>query len=307
MLTWFIYALVALVIWVFFQLVRVVPTQQSWVLEELGKFKKALEPGLHFVVPFVQKIAYKHTLKEQVLTVKPQVCITQDNVQVEVDGVLYLRVIDPVQASYGIENYGWATTQLAQTTMRSEIGKIALDKTFCERDKINASVVKSIDTASEPWGVKVTRYEIRDIEPAKSVIDAMEKQVVAERAKRAEILESEGEKEARINVSKGEREEAINLSRGERQKRINEAEGRAISIETVTTATAEGLRMVAEALSKTNGRKAMNLQVADQYFPQLGRLLGSSEVQVLPLELAQVKSSLSAVLPSLGFGQGGKA
>ncbi len=307
MLTWLIYGLVALVIWIFFQLVRVVPAQQAWLLEEFGKFKKALEPGLHFVVPFAQKVAYKHTLKEQVLSVKPQVCITQDNVQVEVDGVLYLRVIDPVQASYGIENYGWATTQLAQTTMRSEIGKIALDKTFCEREQINASVVKSIDAASEPWGVKVTRYEIRDIEPTKSVIDSMEKQVVAERVKRAEILESEGDKEARINVSKGEREEAINLSRGERQKRINEAEGRAISIETVTTATAEGLRVVAEALSKANGRKAMNLQVADQYFQQLGRLLGSSEVQVLPLDVAQLKSSLTSVLPTLGMGPGGKA
>lgn len=293
------YLAVGLVLWLFFQMVRIVPEQEAWIVEEFGQYKVTLGAGLHFVLPILRKVAYKHTLKEEVNDVAPQVCITQDNVQVSVDGVLYLKVVDPVKCSYGIENYRWATTQLAQTTMRSEIGKIALDKTFSEREAINASIVKSIDTASEPWGIKVTRYEIRDIEPAPSVIEAMEKQVEAERFKRAEILQSEGGKEARINSSKGEREEAINLSRGERQRRINEAEGRARAIAIVTEANAEGIRLIGEAIRKPGGKNAVTMQVTQQYIEELGRILAVSDVQMLPLEPAQVQASLASILPIL--------
>lgn len=295
----FAYAAVIVALWAVFQLVRIVPEQQAWIVEEFGRYKKTLGAGLHFVVPLLQKVAYKHTLKEEVNDVRPQICITQDNVQVEVDGILYLKIVDPAKASYGIENYRSATAQLAQTTMRSEIGKIPLDKTFSEREAINAAIVKSIDVASEPWGVKVTRYEIKDIEPSQSVIEAMEKQVEAERFKRAEILESEGDKESRINSSKGEREEAINLSRGERQRRINVAEGQARSIEIVTEANAEGLRLVGEAIRKPGGQTAVSLQISRQYLDQLGRILEVSEVQVLPPEAARLQGALASALPGL--------
>jgi len=295
----FAYAAVLIALWAVFQWVRIVPEQQAWIVEEFGRYKKTLGAGLHFVVPLLQKVAYKHTLKEEVNDVRPQVCITQDNVQVEVDGILYLKVVDPAKASYGIENYRSATAQLAQTTMRSEIGKIPLDKTFCEREAINAAIVKAIDVASEPWGIKVTRYEIRDIEPSESVIEAMEKQVEAERFKRAEILESEGDKEARINSSKGEREEAINLSRGERQRRINVAEGQARSIEILTEANAEGLRLVGEAIRQTGGQAAVSLQITRQYLDQLGHILENSEVQVLPPEVAHFQGNLAATFPGL--------
>jgi len=295
----FAYVAVIVALWAVFQLVRIVPEQQAWIVEEFGQYKKTLGAGLHFVVPVLQKVAYKHTLKEEVNDVRPQVCITQDNVQVEVDGILYLKIVDPSKASYGIENYRSATAQLAQTTMRSEIGKIPLDKTFSEREAINAAIVKSIDVASEPWGVKVTRYEIKDIEPSQSVIEAMEKQVEAERFKRAEILASEGDKESRINSSKGEREEAINLSRGERQRRINVAEGQARSIEIVTEANAEGLRMVGESIQKPGGQTAVSLQISRQYLGQLGRILETSEVQFLPPEAARLQGALAAALPGL--------
>lgn len=293
------YAAVVAALWIFFQLVRIVPEQQAWIVEEFGRYKKTLGAGLHFIVPILQRVAYKHTLKEEVNDVRPQVCITQDNVQVEVDGILYLKVVDPAKASYGIENYRSATGQLAQTTMRSEIGKIPLDKTFSEREAINAAIVKSIDVASEPWGVKVTRYEIRDIEPSESVIEAMEKQVEAERFKRAEILESEGDKESRINLSKGEREEAINLSRGERQRRINTAEGQARSIEIITEANAQGLKMVGEAIRKPGGKTAVSLQISREYLEQLGKILESSEVQVLPPEAAKLQGLIASALPGL--------
>jgi regulator of protease activity HflC (stomatin/prohibitin superfamily) len=293
------YVAVVAALWIFFQMVRVVPEQQAWIVEEFGQYKKTLGAGLHFVVPVLQRVAYKHTLKEEVNDVRPQVCITQDNVQVEVDGILYLKVIDATKASYGIENYRSAAAQLAQTTMRSEIGKIALDKTFSEREAINAAIVKSIDVASEPWGVKVTRYEIRDIEPSESVIEAMEKQVEAERYKRAEILESEGDKESRINLSKGEREEAINLSRGERQRRINVAEGQARSIEIVTEANAQGLKMVAEAIRQPGGQTAVSLQISRQYLDQLGRILETSEVMMLPPEAAKLQGLFGAAIPTI--------
>ena len=294
------YGLIIVGLIVLFKMVRVVPEAHAWVVEEFGKYKKTLGPGFHLLTPILHRVAYKHVLKEEVLDVHPQVCITQDNVQVTVDGVLYFKVVDPYKASYGIENYRFATMQLAQTTMRSEIGKIVLDKTFSERETINNSVVKSIDVASEPWGIKVTRYEIRDIEPGASVIEALEQQVEAERRKRAEILESEGEKEGRINQSKGEREEAINLSRGERQKRINESEGMAQSMEIVAEATAKGIAMIASAIQKPKGRNALSLQIANGYIENLGKIFQTAEVSVLPIELARLQSIVGTVLPALG-------
>lgn len=297
---WFVSALVVVGVILFFRMLRVVPEQRVLVIEEWGKYKKTLGSGLHFIVPIIHRVAYTHDLKEEVLDVAPQVCITQDNVQVTVDGILYFKVMDPVKASYGIDNFRYATMQLAQTTMRSEIGKIELDRTFSERETINNSVVKAIDEASDPWGIKVTRYEIRDIEPAQSVIAALESQVAAERQKRAEILESEGNKESRINLSKGEREEAVNLSKGEKQKRINEAEGLAKSIEIVSTATAEGIKVIATAINKPKGRSALTLQIANQYIGQLGNILEKADVSVLPLEAAQLQGLAQAVMPSGG-------
>lgn len=295
-----LYTLAVIAIIIFFRMIRVVPEAHALVVEELGKYKRTLGPGLHLVVPFLQKVSYKHILKEEVLDVHPQSCITQDNVQVTVDGVLYFKVVDPYKASYGIDNYRFATIQIAQTTMRSEIGKIVLDKTFSERETINNAVVKSIDKASDPWGIKVTRYEIRDIEPSKSVIEALEQQMEAERRKRAEILESEGVKESRINQSKGEREEAINLSRGERQKRINEAEGQAQSMEIIADATAQGIAMIAAAIQKPKGRNALSLQIANGYIGSLGKILDSAEVSVMPLEAARIQGLLNAIMPALG-------
>ncbi len=283
---------------VFFKLIRIVPEQQAWVVEQFGKYRRTLGPGFHLVVPAVQKVAYKHVLKEEVIDVPPQICITQDNVQVTVDGILYLMVVDPEKASYGIDNYRFATSQLAQTTMRSEIGKIGLDNSFSERDRINDAIVKSVDEASDPWGIKVTRYEIRDITPTDTVLEAMELQVRSEREKRAEILKSEGEKSARINSSKGDREEAINLSVGERQRRINEAEGRARALEVVAEATADGIKDVAVAMSLPKGRQAATLRIAEQFVGQLGKILDTASTTVVPHDLARLKAIIQTVLPS---------
>ena len=280
---------------VFFKLIRIVPEQEAWVVEQFGKFKRVLGPGFHLVVPVVQKVAYRNVLKEEVIDVPPQVCITRDNVQVEVDGILYLQVVDPEKASYGIENYRFASAQLAQTTMRSEIGKIELDNTFSEREEINDAVVKAVDEASDPWGIKVTRYEIRDITPTDTILKAMEQQVTAEREKRADVLKSEGERESRINLSKGEREEAINLSRGERQRRINEAEGRANAIEVVSTATAEGIVEVAKSIQLPKGKQAVSLRIAEQFISRLGEVLDQAETQVLPFDIAHIKSIFDTV------------
>ncbi len=289
----------AIVIIILFKMIRIVPEQEAWVIEELGKFKKELGAGLHFVIPIIQRVAYKMELREEVIDVMPQVCITNDNVQITVDGILYLKVIDPQKASYGIENYRFATAQLAQTTMRSEIGKIELDRTFSERDTINNAVVKSVDEASDPWGIKVTRYEIKNLDPPETVERAMEQQMTAERDKRAEVLESDGVKQAAINESKGNREEAINRSKGEKQKRINEAEGKAKAIELKADATAEGIRLIAQAINKPNGDKAKSMRIFQQYLSQLGNVLTNSKTSVIPLEVAQVKSLLKTVLPAV--------
>ncbi|AFG38845.1 SPFH domain-containing protein [Spirochaeta africana] len=290
--------LLALFFVVFFKLLRIVPEQEAWIVENFGKFRATLGPGFHLVIPVIQKIAYKQIIKEEVIDVPPQVCITRDNVQVQVDGLLYLRVVDPVKAAYGIDNYRFAAAQLAQTTMRSEIGKIELDNTFSERDLINSSVVKAVDEASDPWGIKVTRYEIRDITPTDTILKAMEQQVRAEREKRAEILTSEGERDSRINLSKGERSEAINLSKGERQKRINFSEGKAQAIEIIAAATAEGLETIAQAVNRPMGKKALSMRIADQFIEQLGEILSTADTSVMPHDLANIRGLLQSVLPS---------
>lgn len=300
-------AIVAVAFFLLKNIIRVVPEQEARIVESLGKYSRTLAPGLHLLIPFVERIAYKQSLKEEALDVPPQTCVTADNVQLNVDGILYLRVVDPVRASYGIDNYRYATTQLAQTTMRSEMGRIDLDKSFSERDEINDAIVRAVDEASDPWGIKVTRYEVRDISPPESVLQAMEQQMRAEREKRAEILKSEGEKEARINISKGEREEAINLSKGERQRRINEAEGRANAIEATAEATADGISKVAHAIQQPKGKVAVSLRVAEQYLEQFGRILESGDVAVMPIDVAQVRSLLQAALGSRSANSNGEA
>jgi regulator of protease activity HflC (stomatin/prohibitin superfamily) len=297
-----IYLLAVVVIVAFFKMIRIVPEQEVYIIEQFGKYKRSLGSGLHLVIPFVQRVAYKHIIKEEVIDVEPQVCITADNVQVTVDGLLYLRVMDPEKASYGIDNYRFATAQLAKTTMRSEIGKLDLDRSFSERDEINDAIVKAVDEASDPWGIKVTRYEIKDISPTENIEQAMEQQMRAEREKRAEILASEGEKTSRINISEGDREAAINLSKGERQKRINEAEGRAKDIEIVSEATAEGLRLIADALKLPKGKAAMGLRLAEQYTEKFGGILKEAETTVLPDDLARLKSLIDTVAPGLKTG-----
>ncbi len=281
---------------VFFKLIRIVPEQQAWVVEQFGKLKKTMGPGFHLVIPGVQKVAYKQILKEEVIDVPPQVCITGDNVQVSVDGILYLQVVDPEKASYGIDNYRFATAQLAQTTMRSEIGKFELDNSFSERDRINDAIVKSVDEASDPWGIKVTRYEIRDITPSDTVMQAMESQMRAEREKRAEVLASEGERESRINSSEGDREESINLSKGERQKRINEAEGRADATRIIAEATAAGVAEVAAVIALPKGKQALSLRIAEQFIARLGEIFAKANTSVLPVDLAGLKGAIDAVI-----------
>ncbi len=271
---------------------KVVPQRSAFVVERLGKYKRTLEAGLNFLIPIIDRVAYRHTLKEQAVDVPSQVCITRDNVAVEVDGILYMQVVDPVRASYGISNYLFAATQLAQTTMRSVIGKLDLDVTFLEREGINQAIVDAVDKASDPWGVKVTRYEVKNISPPGSISEAMEKQMRAEREKRAQILESEGEKQARINKAEGERQALIAYSEGEKQRRINEAEGKAKEIELVALATAQSLRQVGQAIVESGGDKAVALRVAEQYVQEFGRLAKANNTMIVPANLTDLASAL---------------
>jgi regulator of protease activity HflC (stomatin/prohibitin superfamily) len=243
----------------------VVPQRDAYVIQRLGRFSRTLEAGFHFLIPFIDRVAYRHTLKEQVMDVASQTCITKDNIAVEIDGVLYLQVMDAKLASYGIDNYRYGAMQLAQTTLRSEIGKIELDRTFEERDSINARVVAAVDEAASPWGVKVLRYEIKDIIPPATVRDALEKQMRAERERRATVAESEGDRQARINVSEGRKQEMINMSQAEKQRQINEAEGKAREIELIAAATAKGIETIGQAINREGGMEAVNLRVAEQY------------------------------------------
>ena len=269
----------------------VVPKQHAYIKERLGKYNATLEAGFHFLIPIVDRLAYRHTLKEEVIDVPPQICITKDNVQVEVDGILYLRVLDAKKASYGINNYRFASSQLAQTSMRSEIGKLDLDQTFVEREKINDAVVLSVDEASDPWGIKVTRYEIKNIIPTKTTLASMEQQMKAEREKRADILHSEGERSATINRSEGEKRESINMSEGEKIRRINEAEGSAEQIRLVAEATAQALSEVAQAIEEPGGRQAVQLRITQEYIRSFGHVLEKSQTSVVPLGLAAIQGA----------------
>ena len=285
--------IVVLVIIIVARTAVVVPQQSAYVVEYLGKYRKTMQAGFHILVPFVEKVAYKHSLKEIAYDIPEQICITRDNVQVGVDGVLYLKVLDPQRASYGITDFVFAIAQLAQTTLRSEIGKIDLDKTFEERTAINMAVVQELDQASDPWGVKVLRYEIKNINPPHDVLSAMEKQMRAEREKRATVLTSEGDRDAQINRAEGEKQRVIKESEAAKQQQINEAEGEAQAILAVAAATAEGLRKVALALDAPGGDQAMALRVAEQYVGEFGRLARASTTLVLPANLGDVASMIA--------------
>lgn len=289
-----------LVIVVIFKTAKIVPQREQYVIERLGKYSRTLDAGFHILIPFLDVVAYRHTMKERAIDISSQACITKDNITVIVDGVLYLQVLNAKAASYGIEDYVFATTQLAQTTMRSEIGKIELDKTFEEREKINNQIVTALDTAaSENWGLKVLRYEIRDIEPPVSVKDALEKQMRAERERRAVVAQSEGEKQAKINVSEGERQEIINLSEAEKRKQINEAEGKAEEIKLIATATAEGIKNIAEAINEKGGINAVNLRIAEQYINEFGNLAKESNTLIIPSTLSDVGAMVGAFMETI--------
>ena len=274
----------------------VVPQQSAYVVERLGRFHGILNAGFHVLLPFVDVIRYRHSLKETAIDIPAQVCITRDNVQVGVDGVLYLKVLNPERASYGISDYLFAIVQLAQTTLRSEVGKIDLDRTFEERTNINTQVVSELDKASEAWGVKVLRYEIKNITPPGDILAAMEKQMRAEREKRAVILTSEGTRDAAINTAEGMKQEVIKQSEGRKLQQINEAEGQAAAITAVATATAEGIRSVAEAIKLPGGAEAVQLRVAEQYIGQFGELAKQSNTIVLPANVADVGSMIALAM-----------
>jgi len=286
-------AVVFVVVVILLKTAVVVPQQNAFVIERLGKYSKTLNAGFHILIPFLERIAYKHTLKEQAVDIAEQVCITNDNVQVGVDGVLYMQVLDPGRASYGIGNYMFAISQLAQTTLRSEIGKIDLDRTFEERGTINQNVVAELDKASDPWGVKVLRYEIKNINPPRDVLSAMEKQMRAEREKRAVILTSEGERDAKINEAEGEKQRVIKESEAVKMQQINEAQGEAEAILAVATATAEGLRQVAQAMTSEGGADAMQLRIAEQYIGEFGKLAKTGNTYVVPANLGDLTSMMA--------------
>jgi regulator of protease activity HflC (stomatin/prohibitin superfamily) len=271
----------------------IVPQQSAYIVELLGKYNRTLRAGFHILIPFIERIAYRHSLKELAIDIPEQVCITKDNVQVGIDGILYLQVLDPGRASYGITDFHFAITQLAQTTLRSEIGKIDLDRTFEERAAINANVVSELDQASDAWGVKVLRYEIRNINPPRDVLQAMEKQMRAEREKRAVILASEGDRDAKINQAEGEKQRVIKESEAARQQQINEAAGEAEAILAIATATAEGLRRVAAAVTDNGGMEAMQLRIAEDYVRQFGHLAKSANTLVVPANLSDVASMIA--------------
>jgi regulator of protease activity HflC (stomatin/prohibitin superfamily) len=269
-------------------MIKIVPQRTAIIVERLGKYRATFTAGFQLLIPFIDKVRYRHTLKEQAIDVAPQICITRDNIAVEVDGILYLQVLDPQKASYGIDNYRFASIQIAQTTMRSVIGKLELDRTFEERETINVSIVEAVDKASEPWGVKVSRYEVKNISPPQSIKDAMEKQMRAEREKRAVIAESEGTKQAKINNAEGDKQELIKKSEGEMQKRINEAAGRASEIEQLAKATANGLRAISSAISEENGLNAVNLRIAEQYLIEFGKLAKINNTLIIPSNLTDI-------------------
>ncbi len=293
----FVTVLMALVVlFIVFKTAVVVPQQSAYVIERLGRYSGTLDAGFHILLPFVDVIRYKHSLKENALDIPAQVCITRDNVQVQVDGVLYLKVMNAERTSYGISDYVFAISQLAQTTLRSEVGKIDLDRTFEERTNINTAVVAELDKATEPWGVKVLRYEIKNITPPADVLAAMEKQMRAEREKRAVILTSEGVRDAAINTAEGEKQQTIKASEANKQQQINEAEGEAAAILAVATATAEGIRRVAEATRLPGGAEAIQLKVAEQYIAEFGKVIHNADTIILPANVADVASMITTAM-----------
>ena len=273
----------------------IVPMRESVVVERLGKFRAVLKPGFHILVPFFDRVAYRHEIREQVMDIPPQNCISKDNIQIEVDGLIYIQVIDAKLASYGIENYRLAAVNLAQTTMRSEVGKLNLSQTFSEREKLNEKIVQEIDSASGAWGIKVLRYEIMNIKPSNHVVSTLEKQMEAEREKRAEITLATAEKDSRINLSVGERTYSINISEGEKQKRINEAKGKAEKIRLLAEASATGIEMVAAATQKPGGKQAVKMKLVEQFIDEVGEIMAKADVSVLPNEMANIKGIFEGV------------
>jgi regulator of protease activity HflC (stomatin/prohibitin superfamily) len=291
-----IFILIFLAIVILAKTAVVVPQQAAYVVERLGRYSGTLQAGFHVLAPFVDVIRYRHSLKETAIDIPEQICITRDNVQVGVDGILYLKVLDAERASYGISNYAFAITQLCQTTLRSEVGKIDLDKTFEERAQINLAVVSEVDKASEPWGVKVLRYEIKNINPPQDILSAMEKQMRAEREKRSVILTSEGVRDAAVNTAEGEKQKSIKASEAVRQQRINEAEGQAQAILSIAAATAEGIRRVAAAIEAPGGFEAVQLRVAEQYVTQFGNIAKAANTLVIPTTLSDPGAFIAAAM-----------
>jgi regulator of protease activity HflC (stomatin/prohibitin superfamily) len=276
-----------------FLTVRIVPQQHAYIVERLGRYHRTTEAGMHIFIPFIDRVAYRTSLKEVVLDIPPQICITKDNVQVNVDGVIFYRVIDPKGASYGVNNFEFAIIQLAQTTLRSEVGKIDLDRTFEEREKINNAVILAIDEATQPWGVKVLRYEIKSINPPKDVLDAMEKQMRAEREKRARILESEGMRDSQINNAEGRKQDMIKQSEADKLRQINQAQGQAEAILSIAKASADGIKLVAEALGQKGGQDAASLKVAEEYIKQLGSMAANSDLLIVPANVSDANSMIA--------------
>ena len=281
--------IIILICFIVYKTIIIVSERENIIVERLGKYQRTLTPGIYFLIPFIDFVAYKQEMREQVIDIPSQSVITKDNIQVEIDGLLYIKVMDPKKASYGIGNYLEASINLAQTTMRSEVGKITLGSIFSERDEVNAKIISEIDKASDPWGVKVLRYEIKDIAPSRHVVETLEKQMEAEREKRAEITRATAEKEKLINVSEGKRQSAINISEGEKQKRINEANGKAEGIKLIADSTAKSLKLVAEAIDLPGGNEALKMRIIDQYIDQLDEVLESGDVSLFPANLASLK------------------
>ena len=297
-----LFGVIVLVVFIVIILVKtaiVVPQRHEYVVERLGKYRTTLEAGFHILIPFLDKIAYKRNLKEQPVDIGGQTCITADNVTLEVDGIMYIQVINSRQSAYGIEDYHFAASQLAQTSLRSAIGKISLDNTFEARETLNQQVVDALDDAAQNWGIKVLRYEIKDIQPPRSVLEAMEKQMRAEREKRAEIARSEGDRQSTINRAEGDRAEAIAKSEGEKMKRINEAEGRAQEILKVAEATAAGIRKVGESLASPGGQEAARLEVAKKYLDEFGKLAQENNTMILPGNLTDVSGMIATAMATL--------
>lgn len=274
---------------------RVVPQKQAHVVERLGKYSRTLDAGFHILIPFFDRIVARHTLKEQVIDVPSQICITRDNISIEIDGILFLQVLEPTKATYGVDNYLFAARQLAQTTLRSVIGTMDLDRTFEERENINANIIEALDKASDPWGLKIMRYEISSINPPQSVKDALEKQMRAERERRAQVALSEGDREARINVAEGHKQETIKQSEALKLKQINEAEGKAREIELLATATADGISRIAAAINQPGGYEAVNLRVAERYITEFGHLAQEMNTMIIPANLADVGGMVAAL------------